>query len=548
MAMRTKTANADQKLYNVGIYIRLSKEVTRQTRNDSMSIETQQIMLSKFVSMMPGWIEKRSYIDNGASGGNFNRQGFTDMMNDIKSGIINLVLVKDLSRFGRNYIEVGKYLEEELPALGCRFVAISDCIDTESGENDIMPFINAMNDHYLKNMSEKIKASFVAMAKNGQRSVGIAPFGYIRNPADTTKLIADEYAANVVKRMFAMRAEGMSYNAITKTLNDERIPPPRLYYFQRQNRKPQSNCQYDWQIYMVKRLLVDEQYLGHTIFGKTRSVSYRNTNQVPNSKDDWIKVENTHSALIDFATWEKVQELNALRKEPAANKKKPVPSLFQGKLVCSDCQKTMIFHANHAYRTKGIDKYNMYCCRTRISTGGSRCSNHNVNEVVLKNLLLDEIKRHVELIRIDEGKILSSLMDKLTNAHTEEKAVSAKQRQKLKQELHELEVRAEIHYENKVSGVISAERFTELAAQSEARRKEIQNLLDSFEETDKQAKRKLAGIKRWMGIIKEYSSITEISRDLIDALIDKIEVGEKVKEKGVVSQGVKIFYRYVGFM
>jgi DNA invertase Pin-like site-specific DNA recombinase len=536
------------KLYNVGIYIRLSKEVTRQTRNDSMSIETQQAMLSKFVSLMPGWIEKRIYIDEGASGGNFNRQGFQDMMNDIKSGVINLVLVKDLSRFGRNYLEAGRYLEEELPALGCRFVALSDGIDTENGENDIMPFLNAMNDHYLKNMSDKIKASFVAMAKNGQRSVGIAPFGYMRNPADRSRIIVDEVAAEVVNRIYCMRAEGMGYNAITKILNDEQIPPPRLYYFQRQNRKPQSNCQTDWQIYMVKRLLVDEQYLGHTIFGKTRSISYRNTHQVPNGKDDWIKVENTHPAIIEQAVWGKVQKLHALQKEASANRKKPVPSLFQGKLVCSDCQKTMVFHANHAYRTKGIDKYNMYCCRTHMNTGGSRCSSHNIYDVALQNLLLSDIKRHEGLIRLDESKMLSSLMEKLTGGHSEEKAVSAKERQKLKQELHDTELRTEILYDNKVSGVLTGERFAELVAVSETRRSEIQNLLNGYEEAEKEAKVKLADIERWLSLIKEKSSVAEVSRDLIDALVDRIEIGKKTKENKVVSQEVKIFYRFVGLV
>lgn len=534
------------KLYNVGMYIRLSKEVTRQSRNDSMSIETQQAMLSKFVSMMPGWIEQRTYIDEGASGGNFNRQGFQDMMNDVRSGVINLVLVKDLSRFGRNYLEAGKYLEEELPALGCRFVALSDGIDTEKGENDIMPFLNAMNDHYLKSMSDKIKQSFLAKAQDGQKPVGIAPFGYIRNPADKSRLIVDEYAAGVVKRIFGMRAEGMGYNTITKILNDETIPPPRLYYYQRQNRKPQANCQKDWQIHMIKRLLEDEQYLGHTITGKTRTTSYRNIKIIRNNEDEWLKVKNTHQAIIDITIWEKVRELSALQKEAAANKKKPVPSLFNGKLVCSGCKKTMVFHANHEFRTKGNAKYNLYHCRTHMSTGGSRCSNHNIYESALKCLLLDDIKRHEQLIQLDESKLVSSLVEKLATVYSEEKAVSSKERRKLKQELHDIEMRTEILYENKVSGVISAERFSELAAVSEIRRDEIQNLLTGIDEAEKEAKRKLADIGCWLSLIKENSSVTEVDRDLIDALVDKIEVGEKVKDCGVMSQDVRIFYRYVG--
>ena len=202
------------KLYNVGIYIRLSRENTAYADGDSMSIENQQSILSKVISMMPGWVETRTYIDNGASGGNFNRRGFRDMMTDVRNGDINLVLVHDLSRFGRNYLESGKYLEEELPSLGCRFVALTDGIDTDTGENDIMPFLNAMNDYYLKNISDRIKAVFHAKAKDGQKLTGTAPYGYMRNPDDNTRLIVDDYAAAVVRRIFEMRADGMGYTKI----------------------------------------------------------------------------------------------------------------------------------------------------------------------------------------------------------------------------------------------------------------------------------------------------------------------------------------------
>ena len=157
-------------------------------------------------------------------------------MADARQGIINLVLVQDLSRFGRNYLEAGRYLEEELPSLGCRFVALSDGIDTEDGENDIMPFLNAMNDYYLKNLSDRIKIVLTAKAKDGQKLSGAVPYGYDRNPAEHTRLIVDEYAAGIVKRMFELRATGKGYAAIAGVLNKENILPPRLYYFQRQNR------------------------------------------------------------------------------------------------------------------------------------------------------------------------------------------------------------------------------------------------------------------------------------------------------------------------
>ena len=217
----------NDKLYNVGVYIRLSVE---STWSDSDSIENQREMLTKFIAHMPCWIEKRVYIDDGASGGNFNRQGFQDMMTDVRSGEINLVLVQDLSRFGRNYLEAGRYLEEELPSLGCRFVSLMDGIDTDTGENDIMPLLNAMHDLHLKNLSERVKSVLLAKAKIGHK-LGRAPYGYKKEANDPTRLIIDEYAAEVVRRIYDMRLSGMGYASIVKTLNLESIVPPLVYYF-----------------------------------------------------------------------------------------------------------------------------------------------------------------------------------------------------------------------------------------------------------------------------------------------------------------------------
>jgi len=243
------------KLYNVGMYLRLSRENTEYAGHDSMSLDNQEAMLSKFIAMMPGWAEKRTYIDNGASGGNFNRQGFRDMMEDIRNGVINLVLVQDLSRFGRNYLETGKYLEEELPALGCRFVALADGVDTADGENDIVPFLNAMNDFYLNNISDRIKSVFKAKAQAGHKLTGTPPYGFMRNPEDKTRLVVDEYASGVVKRIFEMRAEGLGYSKISSALNHDNIPPPRLHYCLRNNREPSSTASTTWQIHAIRNML-----------------------------------------------------------------------------------------------------------------------------------------------------------------------------------------------------------------------------------------------------------------------------------------------------
>jgi DNA invertase Pin-like site-specific DNA recombinase len=241
----------NEKLYNVGSYIRLSIEGAVY---GSESVENQREMLSQFIAHMPCWIDKCVYVDDGASGGNFNRNGFQDMMTDVRSGEVNLVLVQDLSRFGRNYLEAGRYLEEELPSLGCRFVSLMDGIDTETGENDIMPLLNAMHDLHLKNLSERVKSVLLAKAKAGHK-LGRAPYGYKKEANDPTKLIIDDYAAEVVKRIYDMRLSGMGYASIVKALNTEVIIPPLVYYFNLMGFDDSKIKARSWLTTAVKRIL-----------------------------------------------------------------------------------------------------------------------------------------------------------------------------------------------------------------------------------------------------------------------------------------------------
>ena len=310
--------------YKVGIYIRLSKDSTSHRNTQSMSIENQRAMLSKFVSMMPCWTLCHVYIDDGASGGNFIRDGFQDMMEDVRLGIINLVLVQDLSRFGRNYLEAGKYLEEELPACGCRFVSLSDSIDTEDGENDIMPFLNMMNDYYLRNLSDRVTAVLRAKAKEGQRLSGSVPYGYIRNPKERTRLIADEGAALQVRKIFELRAKGTSYAKIASELNGKGVPASN------------RNRSGTWITSTIIRMLANETYIGHTISFKRKPRSYRNGKGGIRDESQWIRVENTHEAIVDLETWENVQKINKMKRDKFAQSRKSQPSLFSDLPACKN--------------------------------------------------------------------------------------------------------------------------------------------------------------------------------------------------------------------
>ena len=520
------------KLYNVGVYIRLSRESTAYRETESMSIQNQQAMLSKFISMMPGWVERRVYIDDGASGGNFNRRGFQDMMEDVRQGIINLVLVQDLSRFGRNYLEAGKYLEEELPSLECRFVALSDGIDTETGENDIIPFLNAMNDYYLKNLSDKIKLSLVAKARDGQKLSGSVAYGYKRNPQDRTRLIVDEDAAIVVKRVFEMRSEGMGYAKIAGVLNREGLLSPGSTI---------------WKTSTIKRLLVNESYIGHTVSFKRKPRSYRNGKGGVRYESEWIRVENTHMPIIDIALWQKVQELGQAVKSKFLHSRKPQPSLFSNLIVCADCYTNMTYQVDRKNNpVKGITLYGSYHCKTYTNSGGAVCSWHRVSEMALKKIVRTHIKEQAALTELDEDRILKDLQLKLLNSRTISNSAATKQHRELKQQMHRLEIYLEQLYEDRVSGKISTETFAALANETEAQQNRIEERLLFLAQTEQHNETKAINISRWIGLIKEKSKFEDADRDLLEVLIERIEVSEKQTMNNIKTQDIKIYWKYAG--
>lgn len=537
------------KLYNVGMYIRLSKDSVAYRDTESMSIENQQSMLSKFITMMPGWVETRVYIDDGASGGNFNRQGFQDMMTDVRQGIINLVLVQDLSRFGRNYIEAGKYLEEELPSLGCRFVALSDGIDTEDGESDIIPFLNAMNDYYLRNLSEKITTVLMAKAKDGQKLSGTVPYGYMRNPDEHTRLVIDTDAAEVVLRIFKMRASGKGYASIAGVLNNEGILPPKLYYVRRMNREvnAKSNCSDIWKMTTVKRLMENESYIGHTISFRFKNNGYRGGRRQRRDESEWIRVENTHAPIISQTLWEQVRRMGSEGKAKAANQRKPQLSLFSAKILCADCLTPMMYSVDHQTFPNGKKMaYGAYRCRTHSQSGRTSCSWHRISELALKKLVLGSIKEASMRIDLDENAMFETLQRKLIGLHKTEKQDAEQERRELLRKYQEIESRIEQLYEEKISGRITAAMFTDAANEADVKLAEISNRLSALSQTAEQAQAKGHDIEKWTALIKEKSTLEEVDRGLLESLIEKIEVSEKQVINGVKTQDVKIHFKYVG--
>ncbi|MCL2202543.1 MAG: recombinase family protein [Defluviitaleaceae bacterium] len=551
------------RIYNVGIYARLSQENKNKANvnpsgcppilaapdEDSVSIENQIFMLTQFINMMPGWIETRTYIDDGASGSNFQRQGFIDMMEDVRSGVINLVLVKDLSRFGRNYLEAGRYLEEELPALGCRFVAISDNIDTETGETDIMTFLNAINDYFVRNTSDRIKSVMLAKAKDGQKLSGAVPYGYDRNPNARTRLIVDEYAAAVVRKVFALRVEGMGYNAIAGVLNKEGITPPRRYYFQRRERsslRSPASLGCAWTNRTIKLMLCNEIYLGHTVSMKRGTRSYRDSRAYYRDESEWVRVENTHPPLVDIVTWNKVQRLNKVAKETSANHQESQQSLFSGLLICLGCNSKMGYTKRMETKKDGrIVDFGAYVCQTYMRSGCVVCSSHRINERSLKALVISNVREAASKVTCDEAAMYESLQRILLGERKAKKAEMAKEKRRLEQQLYGFDNRIAKLYDARAEGLLAPEDFYTYISEIEMQREAMEKRLSSMGELLREVEANVNDISKWISLIKDKSATDEVDRDLLESLIDRIEIGGREASDGVPSQIVRIFYKYL---
>jgi DNA invertase Pin-like site-specific DNA recombinase/two-component sensor histidine kinase len=532
------------KLYNVGAYVRLSMEAASY---ESDSVENQVSMLSKFIAMMPGWVEQKFYVDDGFSGVSFQRPAFQEMIEDVRNGVINLVLVKDLSRFGRNYLEAGHYLEELLPSLGCRFVAFQDGIDTEDGENDVMAFLNAMNDYYVKNHSDRIRSVMAAKAKDGQKISGHAPYGYRRSLEDNTRLVIDEYSAGIIRRIFEMRKDGTGVYSIAKTLNSESILPPMIYYYSIVGKDDSHVKAKVWRPSTLNMMLKDELYIGNAVQLEKKVVSYRDKREVMRPADEWIRVDGAFPAIIEKALWDEVQAVNRKAGEHLANKRPPEVRLFTGVAVCADCGAKMVSIKKIDTGKKGkTNEYVNYVCGKFHSTGSAECTRHSVGQLTLAKIVLYEIDELIHKVKLNEKAVIKSLTERLIGNRRTSQAARKKETAMLKQRIRKLETAISTLYEERYTEQIPEDAFLTQIQTNETERLQAEERLAELETTEQEAESKMNDIQNWIRLIKEYATVTELNRDLLLALVDKIEIGEGRTVNGVRERDVVIHYKFIG--
>ena len=542
-----------KKLYKVGIYCRLSVDDASNSAkaknyipaDESVSIENQYELLSKFV-MLNGWTEVKTYRDDGYSGGNFQRSGFLEMLEDARHGLINLILVKDLSRLGRDFVEVGRYTDVIFPSLGCRFVSVLDCLDTEGDNMDMLHFRSLMNDYHLKDLSNKVKSVLHAKMRSGQYIAAYAPYGYRKSEEDRHRLVIDEEAAAVVRRMFELRRAGMAYGKIAAVLNSEGILSPRWYWAKRYG---SGSCKYAnlWMYATVKNILTNEVYTGNLIQNQTGSRSYKDDTMIYKPESEWIRHEALHEAIISPEVWAAVQEVNREKALISANNALPKPFLFTGKLICADCKAPLQGNRETQRRKNGTSKrYVSYFCSRYTASGYGACSRHTIYEMTLTELVLSEIRAHAEALELDEAAMLDRLQAQRSAASAERMEGIRQEITKLRRRIFELEQSTSKLYEDKVCGVITPAAFSVLMQKSEQERLQKTERLDALLSETQQQEQEAAAMQRWSALIRKHLHIRELDRDTVDELIDRIEVGESAVVDGKRVRDIRIFYRFIG--
>lgn len=393
MARKSKYSNNNIKLnkWNAALYLRLSSE--DGDKDESTSIESQKHLLEDFLKNRDDITLYNIYVDDGYSGTNFNRPAFKRMFEDMKLNRFNTIIVKDLSRLGRNYIEAGNYIEQIFPLFNIRFIAVNDNIDSYLNPKSIselnLPLKNLINDEYARDISRKVSSALKTMRKNGLFTGGITPYGYKRDPKDKHHLVIDEEAAKIVKLIYKLYLEGFGIKKITNYLNEKNILNPSGY--RKLNRENANRIGYFWGISTISKILDNQIYCGDMIQGKSTYVSYKIHKKVKKNKEDWDVVKSTHEPIIDRNTWNRVCELRkqAFIKVDINEKEK---SLFKGKLKCADCGYKM----QRQYRAESKDRV-VFNCSTYISRSKKACSNHFITENMLKRIIWKVIKQEIKL-------------------------------------------------------------------------------------------------------------------------------------------------------
>ncbi len=518
------------------LYCRLSQDDGRE--GESNSIVNQKEYLMKYAKEH-GFPNPKFYVDDGYTGTNFDRPSFKEMSADIEKGLVKTVIVKDLSRFGRNYIEVGSYSEIIYPEAGVRFIAIMDNVDTGSLEsNEFAAFTNLFNEWYPKSTSKKVKEVKKAKGLAGEH-LGPPPYGYLRNPDDKTRWLVDEEAAAVVRRIFSLCMQGKGMSAIADILWEDKVLTPSAYKASKGLEAAiVSGNPYNWESTTVALILENVAYVGVTENFKSTRLGFKSKKRIPTAKEMRTYIENAHTPIIDRELWDKVQMIRANKRRPTKN---GATSIFTGLLECADCGTKLSLRSSKSYLYFRCSKYK----------GNSRsgvCTQHYVREDVLYQLVLKQLQHFLSYLQQFERVFIRQQIDTTLAERRYELYAKQKQIEKDEKRMEELDRLFRKIYEDNVNGKLNDERFYKLSDGYEAEQEQLKHEIETLKAEVSEADTEATNVSKLIAVTKKYTRIDELTPEILNTFVDKIVVHECEKKDGKRTQDIDIYYSYVGIV
>lgn len=522
------------------LYCRLSRD--DELQGDSNSIIHQKAILQKYAEDN-GFSNLQFFVDDGYSGTNFNRPDWIRLMALVDDGQIGTIIVKDMSRLGRDYLQVGMYTEVKFPNADIRFIAVNNGVDSDNGQDsDFTPFLNIINEWYAKDTSKKIRAVFKAKADSGKPLTTNPPYGYLKDPEDKNHWIVDEDAAAIVKEAFQLCVQGYGPTQIAKEFTARGYMNPTAHVKSLGLNAPDNRIHTGddvWDTSTIVHILERIEYLGHTANGKTYRKSYKNKKKLKRDRSEWQIFENTHEAIIDQETFDIVQRIRDGRRRHTPLGEMP---LLSGMVYCADCGAKM-----YQVRCKRFTHEQEYMvCATYRKIGKAQCPSHQIRNVVIEELLLDCIRSITALAREHEDDFVKMVTQKSQADLNRSQRDGKKELEQAHQRIAKLDTIIQRLYEDNIEGKISDERFAKMSESYEAEQAQLTSRVTELEQLLSTEKNDAMNVKQFLALVKKYTEVQELTAEIIREFVEKIYVYQAEKVDGHRVQKIKVIWNYIG--
>lgn len=525
------------------LYCRLSRD--DGTESESNSIGNQKKLLSQKAKEM-GLTDTKYYVDDGYTRTNFNRPGFQQLIDDIEIGLVSAVMVKDLSRLGRDYVSVGNYTDSYFPEHNVRFIAVNDAIDSDEGESEIAPFKNILNEMYARDISKKIRSSHRLRGSMGE-PLSQPPYGYMKSPENKKKWIIDPEAATVVKSIFKMCLDGKGNETIARELQENKVLIPMAYWrskgLNRGGKKTQTNP-YKWCKTTIQKILSQQEYCGDIINFKTYSKSFKNKTRYENSKENWAVFKDVNEPIIDRETFETVQKFISKTKRRTPKKENGERSIFNGLIYCGDCHSKMRYHTS----TSNKEIHYFTCSDNKVDYRGKCPGRHYVRADALEEVVKLELRRLVKMLEIDESYFAQLILRKNDEEREKDKKFLESELQKAIARSSTVSQLYEKLYEDNVIGKVSDEWFVELSHKYEKERMDLKAKIADTRHKIEELKNTNSEYGKFISAIRRFMQMDNLTSPLLRELIDHIDIFETEGTGKSRTQRIVIYYRFIGYI